>query len=203
MNLVPRILGEEVSFVVHPFNGKRDLVKQLPARLRAYRDFMQDDWLIVVMTDEDREDCRAIKRELEAIALRAGLMTKSAARPGERIHVLNRVVVEELEAWFFGDPKAILAAYPRIQGQHLMGWKRHHPDEIEGGTWETLLRVLRRAGYFRGGLPKIRVAREISRHMVPDRNSSPSFRAFRDGLRAMARKLTPASASAPAARPSA
>ena len=34
-NLLPRILGEAVSFSIHPFQGKRDLLKKLAARLRG------------------------------------------------------------------------------------------------------------------------------------------------------------------------
>ena len=57
-----------------------------------------------------------------------------------------------------------------------------NPDAIAGGTWEALERVLRQAGYFGGGLPKIEVAREMAKHMDPARNESTSFRQFAQGL---------------------
>ena len=50
---------------------------------------------------------------------------------------------------------------------------------IRGGTWETFERVLQKAGYFEGGLRKIEAAKTIGPHMVPDRNTSPSFAALR------------------------
>jgi hypothetical protein len=58
-------------------------------------------------------------------------------------------------------------------------------DAIRGGTWEALERVLQRAGHFLGGLPKVQVAREVGANMDPERNTSTSFQAFRDGLRAL------------------
>ncbi len=53
---------------------------------------------------------------------------------------------------------------------------------MAGGTWESLERVLQKAGYHAGGLSKLKAAREISIHMDPVRNRSRSFQVFRDGL---------------------
>ena len=61
-------------------------------------------------------------------------------------------------------------------------WHEYGPDAIAGGTWEAFERVLRQAGYFGGGLPKIEVAREMAKHMDPARNTSASFGQFVQGL---------------------
>ena len=55
-------------------------------------------------------------------------------------------------------------------------------DGIVGGTWESLERVLQKAGYFKTGLRKIEVARAIAEHLAPNRNRSRSFQMFRDAL---------------------
>ena len=34
-NLLPRIVGPDVSFVIHPHQGKKDLLGKLPAPLRG------------------------------------------------------------------------------------------------------------------------------------------------------------------------
>jgi hypothetical protein len=107
------------------------------------------------------------------------LITKSAAKPGEQFKVLNRIVVEELEAWFFGDVEAIVKAYPHISPNLAKKKKYRDPDNIPGGTWEALEREVTAAGYPFG---KIQTAREISQYMEPERNRSKSFQAFRDGL---------------------
>jgi len=157
-NFVPRILGSRVSFHIHAYQGKPDLLNKLPERLKGYKNWLPDNWRIVVLIDEDREDCTKIKTQLEKMAAQAGLLTKSGARAGELFHVLNRLCVEELEAWFLGDVKAITAAYPGVPPSLAQRAGFRDPDAILGGTWEALERVLQRAGYHRGGLEKIKAA---------------------------------------------
>jgi len=99
---------------------------------------------------------------------------------------LNRISIEELEAWFFGDVEALHGAYPKIPLSLATRLKYHNPDAIQGGTWEELEKELQRKGYFHGGLAKIEAAKAISAHMDPARNRSKSFQVFRDGLIEMA-----------------
>lgn len=182
--LLPELLGPDVSFEIRTFQGKRDLLAKLPIRLRAYASWVDTaDTRIVVLVDEDREDCVALKQTLERHAAEAGLVTKTMAAAGEPFVVLNRIAVEELEAWFFGDCDAIRAAYPRVPKNLEQRSAYRHPDAIAGGTAERLARVLNDAGYHRGGLAKVSAASDIVRHMDPARNSSPSFRRFVDGIR--------------------
>lgn len=188
-NLVPRILGTVATFDVHPHEGKSHLLANLPDRLRGYRKWIPADWRIVVLIDEDRADCRAVKRELEEHAQNAKLGTRASVKAGKPYFVVNRLAVEELEAWFFGDVPALVAAYPGVSRTLGKQAKYRNPDQIRGGTWEQLERVLRRAGYHSGGLPKIEAARTISEYMDPNRNASKSFQVFRDALRGLARRL--------------
>jgi Domain of unknown function (DUF4276) len=97
--------------------------------------------------------------------------------------VLNRVAVEELEAWFFGDVPALSRAYPRVPGTLGAQTRFRDPDNIRGGTWEALERLLKKHGYHTGGLVKTVVAEKIAQHMDVERNRSESFCAFRDGVR--------------------
>ncbi len=170
------------SFIV--FQGKRDLLLNLKPRLRGYRNWISDDYKIVVLVDEDREDCKKLKAKLEAATAAAGLATKTNPKRGAFV-VLNRIAVEELEAWFFGDIQALVAAYPGVSPTLGARARYRDADAIVGGTWEALERVLRQAGYFGGGLPKIEVAREMAKHMNPARNTSGSFGQFVRGLAAL------------------
>ena len=170
------------SFIV--FQGKHDLLINLKPRLRGYRNWISDDYKIVVLVDEDREDCKKLKAKLEAAAAAAGLATKTHPKRGSFV-VLNRIAVEELEAWFFGDIPALAAAYPGVSPTLGARARYRDPDAIAGGTWEALERVQRQAGYFGGGLPKIEVAREMAKHMDPARNTSASFGQFVQGLAAL------------------
>jgi hypothetical protein len=92
------------------------------------------------------------------------------------------LAIEELEAWYFGDWNAVRKAYPRAAATIPKKAQYRAPDEIKGGTWEVFERVLQQSGYFLNGLRKIEAAAAIAQHMVPVRNSSPSFCALRDAL---------------------
>ena len=161
-------------------------MSKLPRLLKGYK-WIPADWRIVVLVDEDRQDCLELKRRLERAAIDAGLVTKASAESSSTFQVLNRISVKELEAWFFGDVEALHHAYPKIPPSLGTRSKYHDPNAIQGGTSEALERELQRKGYFRGGLAKIEAAKAISDHMDPDRNHSKSFQVFRDGLREMAR----------------
>ena len=185
-NLAPVILGPEITFQVHPYNGKQDLLAKLPRRLAGYRAWLPEGWRIVILLDTDEADCLQLKARMEAIAHAAGLTTRSAAS-GAQFQVLNRLAVQELEAWFFGDTAALCAAYPRLKPHLGERSKYSNPDAIAGGIWEALERELQRVGYAPGGLAKVTTARAISAHMQPERNRSHSFQVFRSGLLDMIR----------------
>lgn len=159
---------------VVPHQGKDDLLSKLEDRLRAYssRNFL--DCRVVVLVDRDGDDCLAVKRRLEQISAKSGVATRTQNRSAWR--VANRIAIEELEAWFFGEWSAVQKAYPRAKLSKAESAR--NPDFITGGTWEQLERVLQRAGYFKGGLRKIELAREIGKHFDPDRCRSDSFREF-------------------------
>ena len=182
-NLVPKILGTGVTFDIHPYEGKKDLLGKLYFRLKGYKTMIPTDWRIVVLVDQDQDDCRDLKAEMENAAEDAGLITRSASGGDKRnFQVLNRIAIEELEAWFFGDVEALVTAYPGVPPTLNRKSKFCVPDAIRGGTWENLEKVLRKAGHYKGGLPKIKVAREISALMSPERNTSHSFQVFQKGL---------------------
>jgi len=179
--LLPRLLPANRGFEVHAFQGKSDLLGKLEKRLRAYARWLPDDWRLVVVVDRDDDDCRMLKRQLETLATRAGLRTRgSSGMTGWQL--VNRIAIEELEAWYFGDWDAVKAAYPRVKQGIAQRQGFREPDAIAGGTWEAFERVMQRHGYFKSGLTKIEAARNIAAHLDPARNRSKSFQAFRSAL---------------------
>lgn len=178
--LVPRLV-QDVGFEVFPFRSKDDLLKNLPARLRAYASWNPPGRLVVVVVDRDDDDCTRLKARLETCAVQAGLATRSAPQEG-RVTVVSRLAIEELEAWYFGDWEAVRAAYPRVSATIPQKRAFRDPDAVAGGTWEAFERVLQRAGYFPNGLSKIQAARAIAPNLEPARNTSRSFQVFRDAV---------------------
>ncbi len=182
--LLPKMIGA-LSFEVYPHQCKDELLGRLRERLRGYASWIPGTWRIVVIVDRDDEDCESLKARLEKMAKNAGFETRSAAR-GKPYVVANRLAIEELEAWYFGDWAAVRAAYPRVPATVTARAKYRASDAIQGGTWEAFERLLQAAGYFASGLRKIEAARAVAEKMVPSRNNSPSFGALRDVLVEMA-----------------
>src|SRR5689334_7604128 len=131
--VVPRIIGN-ISFEVYPHQCKDDLLGKLHARLQGYAKWLPNDWRIVVLVDRDDDDCNQLKALLEEAAKMAELTTRTAATGGT-YQVVNRLAIEELEAWYFGDWQAVLAAYPRTARNIPRKQGYRDPDTIAGGTW--------------------------------------------------------------------
>lgn len=184
LKLLPKILSKNIysDDDIYHFQSKNDLLKKLPKRLKAYKAWIPDEYKIIVILDRDQEDCQNLKNQLETIAKEAGFITKSAAQNNQDFQVLNRIAIEELEAWFFGDIQALTQAYPGVSEHLGKQAKYRDPDAITGGTWEALERLLKKAGYHQGGLEKIKAAKEITPYMNPENNSSKSFQVFYNAL---------------------
>lgn len=184
--LLPRVLGD-LPFDIFPFQCKDELLARLPQRLQGYANrrrnesWFRDHVRIVVVVDRDGDPCEELKRRLDEMATAAGLVFRPR-QGGEEWTVVNRLAIEELEAWYFGDWEAVRIAYPRVSPGIPSKAGFRDPDAILGGTWERFEQELKRVGYFKGGLRKIEAAKAVAANMVPDRNTSHSFRKLRDVL---------------------
>jgi hypothetical protein len=100
--LLPVMLGD-VEFQIIRFQCKTDLLKQLPARLRAYSSWLPDDHVIWVLVDRDDDDCKVLKQRLEEMAGSAGLTTKTNKKGSDRFQVVSARIKT---------PKIVSAATP-------------------------------------------------------------------------------------------
>lgn len=157
------------------------LLHNLPAKLRAYgRSLNPEDAVVVLVDLDDRPNCLVFKQSL------SDLLHYCHPVPNH----LFRIAIEELEAWFFGDPNALQAAYPKAR----MAVVNAYVQDAQCGTWETLAdaiypggsRALKRLGRAPCLAQKRIWARDIAPLMTVDANRSPSFQCFRDGIRALA-----------------
>jgi hypothetical protein len=179
-NLLPKIIMGEHTYRCIRFQGKKDLLNKLPLELKGYAKWIPIDYRIVVLVDRDRAECIELKNSLNKIAKTAGLKVKTGTDAGS-FQVLNRVAVEEIEAWFFGDADAMRLAYPKLTENFEMKAKYRIPDSIQN-TWESMESLLQRGGYFKTGLRKTEAAYEISKNMEPLKNRSKSFQVFWQGI---------------------
>lgn len=160
--VLPRLLPEGVQFQTVPHEGKTDLERSIPRKLRGWRD---PDVKFVVVRDNDGADCVVTKQRLAELCRQNG-------RPDS----LVRIVCQELECWYLGDLAAIQQAY-RLRGLANQQDKARYrqPDRHINGS--QMMRKL---------VPefeKISGARNIAPHLNIDENRSPSFNAFVDGVR--------------------
>ena len=134
--LLPRLLPHDRTFGVHPFQGKSDLLGRLEDRLRAYARWLPADWRVLVVVDRDDDDCLELKQRLEVAAQRAGLRSRS--RLGRSPwQLVNRIAVEELEAWYFGDWHAVQAAYRRVPASYQSALTRSFEKGSAPSRWQT------------------------------------------------------------------
>jgi hypothetical protein len=181
--LLPKLGLSTADFNVYSYGGKSSMLTRLPDRLRAHRHSIQQDTRILIVLDQDRDDCLALKARIVHMLSTMGIVHQRHGHAGATRQAVVRLAIEELEAWFFGDNEALCRAYPKIPRNLSRRSAYRDPDTIGGGTWEALERVLKHAGYYSTGMPKIEVARNVSTHMDPERNTSRSFQNFRDAVR--------------------
>jgi len=177
--LLPKMLPPEVTYAFHVFQGKKNLLKKLSERLRGYRAFLSPEGKIVILCDNDLQDCRKLKEHLRDIVAQAKLSIFSNTHIDKKGIVIIRLAIQELEAWFFGDVEALRQAYPRLP-ENLNEKKGYRQPDAIPSPWIKLEKLLKTAGYHPGG--KIEVARRISPHLDPSRNRSRSFQLFRQTL---------------------
>ena len=194
--LVPKIIGEQDTFKVHPYKGigriprnmrntqnaaKRILLENLPKLLKGYgRTFAAypDDYptVVVLVCDLDDQCLKAFRQEL------FGIFDQCNPKPKTRFCI----AIEEGEAWFLGDLNAIRRAYPKAKNQVL----NTYVNDSICGTWEKLAdavypggsSALIAGGWQVIGAEKSKWAEKIPPHMEMANNTSPSFRYFRDKL---------------------
>nr|WP_294517234.1 hypothetical protein [uncultured Rhodopila sp.] len=154
----------------------RTLLNKLPAMLRSGGRQKDIDAMVVIL-DSDSNDCVALLDKLRSVATYEGAGAKT----------IFRLAIEETEAWCFGDPDALSAAYPAANNA---AFKRYRQDTV-CDTCEILAdtihvggaAAIRRTGWPLPGQIKHEWANRIGPLMNPDANRSPSFGKLRDGLR--------------------
>ena len=184
-HLLPRLIKQRAQWKLINLGSKYKLLKALPQRLAAYRQRIAagENLRVVVLVDRDNDDCAALKRQLEDTARRSSLATKSAPGIHGQFYVVNRIVIEELESWFIGDPAALRQAFTSLPRIDEKSGIFRTPDN--GGSWEALHRFLKRHGIYKSSYPKIDAAQRIAPNLDLQANRSPSFRIFVQGVEAL------------------
>lgn len=160
--LLPRILPDSVDFQTIPHNGKRELEKSIPRKLRGWNE--PGDIRFVILHDQDTKDCIALKKKLlELCAV--------TAKP-----VLVRISCQEMEAWYFGDVNALAIAYDRPKLREISAKKQYRVPDTIPNPKEALYSLIPEHQQING-------AKRVAPHMDIENNTSESFNCFISGIR--------------------
>ena len=163
--LLPRILPKDIDFQTIPHNGKRDLEKSIPRKLRGWNE--PGDIRFVILHDQDTKDCIALKQELLQLC-------SVTDKP-----VLVRISCQEMESWYFGDVNALASAYNNPKLKEISQKKKFRiPDAIPSPK-EELYRLIPEHQQIAG-------AKLVAPHMNIENNTSVSFNYFVSGVRRLA-----------------
>ncbi len=94
---MPKILPADITFLCIPHEGKQDLEKSIPIKLRAWQ---KPGTSFIIVRDKDHADCLEVKKHLVKLCSQAG-----------RSDSLVRIACHELESWFLGDLAAVEKAF--------------------------------------------------------------------------------------------
>jgi hypothetical protein len=163
--VLPRLLDQDIEVRYVVFEGKQDLEKRLPRRLRAWQN---PHARFLVMRDQDSGDCHEIKRKLVGICHAAG-----------RPDVLVRIACHELESFYLGDLNAVASTIgPQNLGRQQSHAKFRNPDRLNNAAQE-LKRVART-------YQKLSGSRAIGRVLSMEDNHSHSFNQLIGGIKRLA-----------------
>lgn len=163
--ILPKILPENVNYQCITFEGKQDLEKRLPKRLKAW--LHADKTQFIVLRDQDSGDCKKIKEKLRKICVDAG-----------RPHTLIRIACHELESFYLGDLQAVSRAFDKPNIVRLQQKKKfRNPDQLPNPVQE-LEKLIE--------YQKISGSRKIAPYMDIDNNSSISFNMLINGIKKVA-----------------
>ncbi|MDP8219766.1 MAG: DUF4276 family protein [Candidatus Stygibacter frigidus] len=161
-NFVPRNFSQNNEYIFITFEGKQDMEKQLPRKLRNWQ---RPDSLFVIFRDQDSGDCVKVKEELSNICIKAG-----------KPDCLIRIACRELESWYLGDLVSVGTVYdiPNL-GNHQRKRKFRNPDMLMNPDIE--LNSLTNGLY-----QKVSGSRQLGLLMSFASNNSYSFNNFVLGL---------------------
>jgi len=194
--LVPKMIRDEHTFIVHSYKGigripknmrdandasKRILLENLPKLLKGYgRTFAgyPNNYLAAVILVCDLDD-KCMKTFREEIF---GILNNCNPQPETRFCF----AIEEGEAWFLGDLNAVRSAYPQANNAVL----NTYVNDSICGTWEKFadavypggVQALSATGWQMVGAEKSKWAEKVSPHMDISNNNSLSFCYFRDKI---------------------
>ncbi len=166
--MLPRLFPG-MRFLCVPHEGKNDLERSIPRKLRAWR---EPGVRFVVVRDNDGGNCNALKHKLLKLCAE-----------GRREDSVVRIPCQELEAWYFGDPDALARAFGN-ENLGAIGQKAAYRDPDVIPKPSSSLREL---------IPefqKLSGARRMAEMLSVEGNRSHSFHVFIESVKRLYESLS-------------
>ncbi len=166
LNILPKIdifFKNKENFQIIPHEGKQDLEKSIPRKIRAWRDTSYIQYKFIIIRDNDNSDCLNVKNKLNQLCV-----------DNDRNNVLIRIAMQELESWFLGDLNAVDQAFKTKMSSKQNTRKFRNPDSINNPS-QVLSKLLNNKS-------KISWSKNISNYMNINNNKSTSFNVFKSGV---------------------
>ncbi len=158
--LLPRLFPD-MNFICLAHEGKSDLEKSIPRKLRAWR---EPGVRFVILRDNDGGDCLLLKQRL-----------MQSCRAAGRPDTIVRIVCQELEAWYLGEPDALADAFDKESLRRIGRKTRFRdPDAVQQPS-DALKRLV-------PGFRKVSGAKSMAGLLTRERNNSKSFQVLLSGL---------------------
>lgn len=161
--ILPKILPPEIEFQCVSFDGKQDLEKQLPVKLKAW--LYTEHIRFIILRDQDSGDCKKIKEKLQMICANSG-----------KPDVLIRIACHELESFYLGDLQAVGTAFHKPELVTKQNSRKFRNPDMLSNPAQELERLI--PEYEKGS-----GSRAIAPHLDLTQNRSISFNALISGIK--------------------
>lgn len=171
-NFLPRILPTDYKIdenvFLRPHNGKSDLIKSIPNKVRAFSKYHEPVKIVILQDQDNVKDCKSLKKNLQDLC--------KNDKGDFYLPALVRIVCQELESWYLGDLDAVESAYPNFKAEkHKNKKDLRNPDLIEKPS--------KKMGIILPDFQKVQTAKKVSNYIDTEKNTSTSFQVFVSGLR--------------------
>ncbi len=161
--LLPTIIDvSEWDIIYLVFEGKQDLMKNLPRRLKTWQNSHSQ---FLILRDQDSENCIQLKQRISKICLENG-----------KPNALIRIACHELETFYLGDLRAVSQGLNCSHLEKLQNTSAYRaPDSISNAK-QQLKKITH------GTYREVGGSRSISAYLDINNNRSQSFRQLVVGI---------------------
>lgn len=164
--ILPQILPEglalDINCFLRPHQGKQDLQKSIPKKIKTFSKFHIPSKIIIVH-DQDSNDCKELKTAILKLCEDNG-----------NCPVLVRIACRELENWYLGDMDAINKVYREFKPRNHKYRSKFRIVDNTHGSYELESLI--------PSFQKSYASRNIPKYFQIDENKSVSFKQFKNGV---------------------